>query len=91
VVYLIPIRLGAKATPGTFYGRLEVLHGAYCTIIAYSPTYSCTLKAVFGLCGRVSTGGGVNANVDLFRYLFTEAPEDLTASACQARMESVDD
>jgi hypothetical protein len=45
------------------------------------------LRAVWkGLDGR-----GVNAKVDLFRHSSIEAPEDLAASACQARMESVDD
>lgn len=40
---LIPIRLGAKATPGALRGELATAREARCIILAYSLTYSCFL------------------------------------------------
>ena len=55
---LIPIELGAKSGRGP-PGWTAVSINCYCTILAYSPTYSCALEAVYGLRDGDWTGGGL--------------------------------
>ena len=51
---LIPIRLGAKATPGALRGELATAREARCIILAYPLTYSCFLDPACE--GRITSG-----------------------------------